>query len=63
VDAKAKAEIGAIVNDLNRIIKDINHIANELQGFKGIGAEYCAQRLYSVSNHYRDTINRLNGLR
>lgn len=63
MDAKAKAEIGAIVNDLDRIIKDINNIANELHGFKGIGAEFCAQKLYRVCNHYRDTINKLNGLR
>jgi cell fate (sporulation/competence/biofilm development) regulator YlbF (YheA/YmcA/DUF963 family) len=62
VDAKAKAEIGDIVNDLNRIIKDMNNIANELQGFKGIGAEYCAQKLYRVCNHYRDTVNKLNRL-
>jgi hypothetical protein len=59
MDTKAKAEINSIINELNSIIRDLNNTANELKEFKGIGTEYCSQKLYKVASHYNQIKNNL----
>ncbi|MCA1030226.1 hypothetical protein LCL95_04135 [Bacillus timonensis] len=53
MDHQAKLQLDTIITDINTIIKNLNNVSQELSQFKGIGSEYCAQRLNRIASDYQ----------
>ena len=63
MDANARRQRDDIVYTLESICFDLNEVANGIVNQKGIGAEYCANRLASISRRYGSIKNTLSKLK
>jgi hypothetical protein len=59
----ANQEITEIIEEINRIKRELDNVALELRAFKGIGAEKCAIKLQRISNEYNEVTQSLYRLR
>ena len=63
MDAKAKAELNAIVNELNSIIGELESISRGVRrDFTGIGNDRCANCLDSAVEQYRVVKRKLENI-
>ncbi|MCP3776054.1 hypothetical protein NLX71_22590 [Paenibacillus sp. MZ04-78.2] len=59
----AEWEANAIIEELNRIRRELESVALELKGLKGISVEYCSGRLTQISSEYGEVVQMLYQLR
>ncbi|MFB6367022.1 hypothetical protein ACFCP7_23840 [Paenibacillus elgii] len=59
----AEWEATAIIEELNRIRGELESVALELKGSKGISIEYCSRRLTQISSEYGEVVQMLYRLR
>lgn len=63
MNSRAKRELNNIEWDIDRIIRELNNIAEEMVQFQGIGAEYCTVKIRTVSDDFRNTKRKLQRLK
>lgn len=63
MNAAADREATAIIEELNRIRRELESVALELKGLKGIGVDYCSRRLTQISSEYSEVVQMLYRLR
>ncbi|SCW70862.1 hypothetical protein SAMN04487970_103217 [Paenibacillus tianmuensis] len=56
-------EATAIIEELNRIRRELESVALELKGSKGISIEYCSRSLTQISSEYGEVVQMLYRLR
>ena len=63
MDADAKKLRDEIVNDMYSIRTTLLNSANSVRNQKGVGCEFCADRLESIRSRYWGYISTLNSLK
>lgn len=63
MNAAADREATAIIEELNRIRRELEGVALELKGLKGISVDYCSRRLTQISSEYSEVVQMLYRLR
>lgn len=51
-----------IISDLTTIVNDLNSSANTIRGQKGVGCEYCADKLEDIARRYRQCISNIRSV-
>jgi hypothetical protein len=62
VNPRAATQRDATIAELNAAIRELEDVAAQTRPIRGIGAERCANALYSIANDYRRIIVRLSNL-
>ncbi len=63
MNAAADREATAIIEEFNRIRRELESVAQELKGLKGISVEPCSRRLTKISSEYDEVVQMLRRLR
>jgi hypothetical protein len=63
MDNKIAHERNAIINDLHSISKELSQLAAELKRYKGVGTEFCSNKMVKEASNYKAVASKLYQLK